>query len=71
MSELGNSVTKSAKFIAKIGEQVESMIQLITTNLSDSFKNIEKYYYPSEDWKYRTRYERWLHLLRQHSVDFK
>ena len=39
MSELGNSVTKSAKFIAKIGEQVESMIQLITTNLSDSFKN--------------------------------
>ena len=44
MSELGNSVTKSAKFIAKIGEQVESMIQLITTNLSDSFKNIEKYY---------------------------
>ena len=44
MSELGKSVTKSAQFIAKIGEQVESMIELITTNLSNSFKNIDKYY---------------------------
>ena len=67
MSELGNSVTKSAKFIAKIGEQVESMIQLITTNLSDSFKNIEKYYYPSEDWKYRTRYDQYEWVLSDYS----
>ena len=57
MSELGKSVTKSAQFIAKIGEQVESMIELITTNLSNSFKNIDKYYYPAENWKSCTRYD--------------
>lgn len=57
MAEIGKSVVESAHFIAKIGEQVESMVELITDNLSNSFGKIAINFIPVGDWRSCTRYD--------------
>lgn len=57
MTEVGKSIMESAYFIAKIGEQVESMLDLIIDNLSKSFEKIENFFVPVGNWKSCTRYD--------------